>query len=180
MRKVQGKPAIVVAILALVMACAGTAFAGKMITGSKIKNNSITGKDLKDGSVTEKDLKGDFTGPQGPQGPTGPRGLTGPQGPEGPTGPSGVSNLQRVQKDQSIPANAGTSVDAKCPAGTVPIAGGYEVIGSPMQIKGEIPSASGANGIDEWTVSVFNNNGSSQTLRVYAICATVQGGFPAP
>jgi hypothetical protein len=92
-----------------------------------------------------------------------------------------VANLQRVQKDQSIPANAGTSVDAKCPAGKVAIAGGYEVIGSPMQIKGEIPSASsGTSGIDSWTVAVFNNNGSAVTLRVYAICATVQGGFPAP
>jgi hypothetical protein len=54
------------------------------------------------------------------------------------------------------------------------------VIGSPMQIKGEIPTASGANGIDSWTVAVFNNNGSAVTLRAYAICATVQGGFPAP
>jgi hypothetical protein len=92
-----------------------------------------------------------------------------------------VANLQRIQKDQSIPANAGTSVDAKCPAGKVAIAGGYEVIGSPMQIKGEIPTAStGTSGIDTWTVAVFNNNGTAVTLRAYAICATVQGGFPAP
>jgi hypothetical protein len=177
MNRLQGKPAIVVAIVALVLSGTGTAFAGKMITGKKIKDDSVTGADIKDGSLTADDLEGDFTGPRGPEGPQGPQGQQGIQGIQG---PSGLSSLERVQKDQNIPATAGTQVSVSCPAGKVPIAGGYEAIGSPMQIKGELPTATSGSQMNAWMVSVFNNNGTQQTLRVYAICATVQGGFPVP
>ncbi len=39
-------PALLVSVVALVVACAGTALAGNLITGKDIKNGSIKPKDL--------------------------------------------------------------------------------------------------------------------------------------
>ncbi|MGB0101019.1 MAG: hypothetical protein WBP61_12140 [Nocardioides sp.] len=50
-------PAMLVALLALVVALSGSAYAAKLISSKDIKNNSVTGKDLKNNSVTGKDLK---------------------------------------------------------------------------------------------------------------------------
>jgi hypothetical protein len=50
-------PALVVAILALFVAMAGTSYAATQIGSSQIKNNSVTGKDVKDKSLTGKDVK---------------------------------------------------------------------------------------------------------------------------
>lgn len=56
-------PAMLVALLALVLACAGTSYAAITVTGKNVQNNSLTGKDLKNGSVTGKDAKnGSFGG----------------------------------------------------------------------------------------------------------------------
>lgn len=48
---------LVVAVVALVMALGGGAYAAATITGNDIKNGSITGKDVKNGSVPGKKLK---------------------------------------------------------------------------------------------------------------------------
>jgi hypothetical protein len=75
-------------------------------------------------------------GAAGPQGPIGLTGLTGPQGPMGPQGPQGATGPQgpagllgRVVVPASIdlPSNSHTVLDPKCPAGSVPIAGGGHV-----------------------------------------------------
>ena len=177
MKNARITPSAVIAVIALVLACAGSAVAGSKITGKKIKDETITAKDVKDGSLTAAELSGDFTGPQGPAGTNGTNGT------DGTDGTDGVANLQRVEAQQSIPASAGTSLDAVCPAGKSPIAGGYEVVGSPMQIKGSFPTNSAGSSsapLNAWTVAVFNNNGSAQTLVTYAVCATVEGGFPNP
>jgi hypothetical protein len=62
-------PSLVVSIIALVVACAGTATAAgvlitkstqiknNVITGSKIKSGSITSSDIKDGTISSKDLR---------------------------------------------------------------------------------------------------------------------------
>lgn len=58
-------PGLVVAIVALVLALGGGAYAAATITGNDIKNGSITGKDVKNGSVPGKKLKGNsVTGKQ--------------------------------------------------------------------------------------------------------------------
>jgi hypothetical protein len=187
-------PAGVLALIALVLALAGGAFAAKpgkklpkdSVTSKQVVDGSLTGADVADGSLSPSDFSGSVAGPQGPAGPQVQRGPAGPQGelgPQGPMGSAGVVQLQRVQADRSIPANAGTSAEVACPAGKSPIAGGYEVIGSPMQIKGSFPAntaGSSSQPLNGWSVPVFNNNGSAQTLRVYAVCATVNGGFPNP
>jgi hypothetical protein len=62
-------PSLVVSIIALVVACAGTATAAgvlitkssqiksNVITGAKIKSGSVTSSDIKDGTITSKDLR---------------------------------------------------------------------------------------------------------------------------
>jgi hypothetical protein len=55
--KLRPSPSLVVAILALVVAMAGTSYAAVQIGSSQIKNNSVKGKDVKDKSLTGKDVK---------------------------------------------------------------------------------------------------------------------------
>ena len=55
--KIRPAHALVVAVLALVVAMAGTSYAAVQITSKQIKNNTIKSKDIKDGEVTGKDVK---------------------------------------------------------------------------------------------------------------------------
>ncbi|MCB8969982.1 MAG: hypothetical protein M9964_11830 [Solirubrobacterales bacterium] len=70
-------PALLVSVVALVVACAGTALAGNLITGKDIKNGSIKPKDL------SKAAKAALTGPQGPRGEQGAPGKDGEDGQDG-------------------------------------------------------------------------------------------------
>lgn len=97
--KPKGSAAIVVAIVAVVLAMTGSAFAAKeLITGRDIKNGSITRADLARNTISS--LSGrqgpagargqdGFSGPPGPVGATGAKGETGPAGPKGETGERG-------------------------------------------------------------------------------------------
>ena len=89
---------MIVAVLALVLACVGTAPAAKkLITGQDIKDASITGKDVKDASLTGADLKkasipleklsGKLAA--GPAGATGAAGSSRPAGTDRPAGRGG-------------------------------------------------------------------------------------------
>lgn len=75
---------MVVAVIALFAALAGTATAARLITGKQIKNNSVTGRDVRNSSLTGGDVRdrslgpNDFSGSvEGPRGPRGPEGLPG-------------------------------------------------------------------------------------------------------
>ncbi len=56
-RRFAGLPALVVAVLALVVALGGTATAASLITSRQIKDNTITTKDVKNGTLLLKDFK---------------------------------------------------------------------------------------------------------------------------
>jgi len=109
-------PAMVVAMLALLVSLTGTAVAttSALVTGAQIKDASITGADVRNRSLTPRDFRGSvrglrgLTGPAGPPGaagapgrqgstgapgPEGPNGAQGPQGPAGPQGPQGSSGV---------------------------------------------------------------------------------------
>jgi hypothetical protein len=75
-------PSLVVAIVALFLACTGTAVAIKQITSAEIKNHTIR---LEDVSAKAK------SGLRGKRGKTGPRGLKGDTGPPGPSALDGGS-----------------------------------------------------------------------------------------
>lgn len=87
-------PALIISIIALVVACTGTAIAAQIITSAQIKNGTIRLKDLS--ANTRKALRGSrgptgVTGLQGQQGPTGQQGATGPSALDGGSIPSGTT-----------------------------------------------------------------------------------------
>jgi hypothetical protein len=93
-------PAIVVALLALVMASTGSAVAASLITSKQIKDGTIQTRDISRKALASLRTTAAVapapapTGPAGPQGATGAKGDkgdkgdTGDQGLRGPTGPS--------------------------------------------------------------------------------------------
>ena len=100
-------PALVVAILALLAATAGTATAAKVLVSSskQVATGAITSSDLKDRTIRPADLGPELTralaarggaggsataGPAGATGPAGPRGESGPRGEQGERGPAGT------------------------------------------------------------------------------------------
>ena len=72
-------PATVIASLALLVACGGTAFGGTSLGGSSAGS--------RDGRAPAASGK---PGPRGPAGPRGPRGPVGPRGTAGPAGAAGA------------------------------------------------------------------------------------------
>lgn len=107
LRGLRPSSAWVIAILAVVLAGAGTAVAAQMIGSKEIKNNSIQSKDVKNNTLKTKDLskkarkelkgrrgKPGADGATGPQGPAGAMGATGPAGAPGTTGMPTFSNPQ--------------------------------------------------------------------------------------
>jgi hypothetical protein len=99
-------PGVILGIIAVILAVAGTATAASLITGANVKDGSLTGADVKNGSLTSKDLsaatvkglsgqdgtngaKGD-TGATGAEGDTGATGATGPKGDTGAAGADGT------------------------------------------------------------------------------------------
>lgn len=79
-----GAAGLIVAVVALIVALAGTAFAA----------GGLTGKQKKEVKAIAKSFQGTgpagATGPAGPKGDTGPRGSDGPQGVPGPPGADGA------------------------------------------------------------------------------------------
>ncbi len=129
-------PAMVVAMIALFAALAGTSYAA-------LARNSVGTLQVKDRSLLAKDFK---TG-QLPRGATGAPGPAGPAGPAGPTGPAGAAKAYaRVL--------AGGDVDDPRARGITdasvshPSAGVYciDVEGGAINISGTIDSAAPAPG----------------------------------
>ncbi len=61
LRRLIPSPAMIVAIVALVMSLGGSAYA-LVITGKSIRNNTVTGKDIRSHSLRGHDLRGDTVG----------------------------------------------------------------------------------------------------------------------
>jgi hypothetical protein len=97
--RVTGAHAI--ALLALVLAMTGGAYAAARIGAKDIKRNAVRSRHILNGAVGVSDLSPTVRSAlsrRGPAGPVGPRGATGPRGPRGirglrgttgPTGPAG-------------------------------------------------------------------------------------------
>lgn len=99
-------PALIVSIVALIVACTGTAVAVKSaITSAQIKDGTIKLKDLS--PAARKALLKDIgpTGPAGPKGAAGAKGAAGSKGATGPTGATGASGAS-VFGGGSIPSGA--------------------------------------------------------------------------
>ncbi|WGX99350.1 hypothetical protein [Nocardioides sp. L-11A] len=101
----------IVAVLALVVAMSGGAYAAGKITGKQIAKNAISSKHLKDGQVTAADLSADAKAAAA--GPAGPRGAAGAPG------APGISGYEIVTGTSAESTGAGDWVDlvVNCPPG---------------------------------------------------------------
>ncbi|MGD9694643.1 MAG: hypothetical protein AB7V42_03165 [Thermoleophilia bacterium] len=129
LRRLRPSPALIVALLAVVLAASGSAVAAKLITGRDVKNGSLTGLDIRNRSITMSDLarptiarlQAGKPGPRGARGATGPRGPKGATGPRGATGAAGTSSGYAVRLPAAVdlPAAGGpvTVLAASVPAG---------------------------------------------------------------
>src|SRR3954452_8414729 len=119
-------PAMVVAVLALFIAMAGTSYAAIKLpansVGSKqIKTNAVVSSKIKDGSLTRKDFAASQlpAGAQGLPGLTGAAGAPGAQGAQGPEGQPAVTFINVVSSATGTGAQT-----ANCPAGEIATGGG--------------------------------------------------------
>jgi hypothetical protein len=158
-----------VALLALFLALGGTSFAAaSYVSGSQIKPHSIPKNRLTNKAI--KSLKGNL-GPQGRQGPTGPQGQQGAQGANGATDVV-VRFVQSVTSSGSF-GNA----TARCNRGERATGGGVEVTGT---LNGVWYSAPGGRPVPNnagdtptgWYSDWFNGSGSTDSFRVYVVCAS--------
>src|SRR5215207_8231440 len=142
MRLRKPSPAMLVALVALLVALGGSSYAA--VTLSK---NSVTSKHIKNGQVKRPDiaknavnsrkvanfslLAKDFKPGQLPAGPKGDIGPQGPQGTEGPAGATNVLIRNSGGSGSSTPAppdGENTEV-VECPPGTRAVGGGYRHMG---------------------------------------------------
>lgn len=100
-------PAMVVAVIALLLAVGGTSYAGSKLAknsvGTKqLKKNSVKSAQVKNGSLTKGDFKSGQlpAGADGARGPAGADGATGPAGADGNPGAPGTDGAQGAQGDQ--------------------------------------------------------------------------------
>jgi hypothetical protein len=88
--KRRPSPSLVVSVVALVIACTGTAIAAnQLITSADIKNKTIKLKDLSP-ALRKAVLAGGSAGPAGPAGKQGDKGATGATGKQGTPGAPGT------------------------------------------------------------------------------------------
>lgn len=132
-------PALVVAIIALVVASAGTATAARVLirNSSQVATGSINSSDLANGKgVSLADLtprtRFQLTGEPGPLGPEGERGGQGPGGPRGGEGAPGTKGADGsaiafayVRADGTLEASVSKGVNSVARSTTLPTLGVY-------------------------------------------------------
>ncbi len=135
-------------------------------------------------------------GPQGEAGAPGAPGLPGGQGPAGPAGPAGASGglsgyqqVSALSEEVPMPGTSTTpsamllSAAVPCPAGKVPVAGGWDPMNpGSVAVPGVLrltpvqsSPATFTTGEDGWMVTLRNNSATSLTrvqFRVWAVCAS--------
>jgi hypothetical protein len=161
----------VLGIVAVMLACTGSAVAGSVITGKQVKDSSLTGQDIKNHSLGAAELSDTaLSALAGATGPAGPQGPAGPSGPPGPTvqGSPQTSKLTRVQSTYTSPAAGFSGGAATCPAGSRVVSGGFlhDIAG-----QGEVFANAGAADGTSWIVAAFNYGDTSGTLTIFAYCS---------
>lgn len=131
--------ALIAAVVAAVVAAASGTAATIVVTSKNIKN----------GTIQLVDISG--------------KAKTGLRGRRGPRGPVGIEELTVVNAPAIIPAGIG-SVEATCPAGQQPIAGGFRSTGS-LTITTSAPVLSNRS----WLV--IANATTPASLAAVAYCA---------
>ena len=113
-------------------------------------------------------------------GPMGPAGPTGPQGPAGVNGVTGQVWVDAMTEPFSAPRQVNVPpIEVACPAGKVPVAGGYELLNLNTHNLQVIHSrAVNDSSLVGWRVVVRNMFGptslSGCQVRIFVGCANVQ------
>jgi hypothetical protein len=194
MRRHQPSPAVLIALLALLVALGGTSYAAvtlpknsvgttqlrkHAVARAKLAKGAVTGAKVKDGSLTAADFgAGQLpAGPRGPQGPTGLRGTTGPKGERGLQGVPGLSEIESISADTVEDSLGIKTVQLTCPVGKIVIDAGAEVarpVGSVSLLPVAL-DASTAVTSRIWVVGAheLENTAENWGLRGRALCAKV-------
>ena len=132
MRNRTPSPALIVAVLALVVALGGTSYAaltiGKNSVGAKqLKANSVRSGKVANGSLLARDFKAGQlpAGAQGAPGAPGAQGAPGPQGDRGPAGPTtgaATGFLDPPTADKTLATSAKTKITTST-AGSLYVSG---------------------------------------------------------
>jgi hypothetical protein len=169
MKRIFGRspsPALVIAIVALVLAASGTAVAAsKLVSGNGlIKVNSLSGNRLKSGSVTGKQIALSTLGtvPSATKATSATSATTATTASSAP-----ISNVTYVTSSGTIPGNneAPLTLTATCPTGTTVIGGGASVASQPEAIVND----SYPDGKTGWTADFYATVAVGGS--VTAICA---------
>jgi hypothetical protein len=183
-------PGTIVAVVALLVALGGTAYASGVLPANSVgtlqlRANAVVSSKVKDGSLVAADFRpGSLprgeAGPQGPAGAPGPAGPAGPQGAAGAgggRGPAGFAALHYVSVDFGpFPAHTQYGGEAVCASGQHVVGGGVEASGDYAQqsVNSGYPSdgsTTGTPGTSGWTAYVDNESPTMLGFTVYAICA---------
>jgi hypothetical protein len=154
---------MMVALLALLIALSGTAFAASTL----VPRNSVGSAQIINHSVKKVDL-----GTPLPRGPRGPQGAQGAQGVQGPQGPPGFIGTTHVYYADFVVTAGDVSIHAVgCPAGEGILSGGVMSIAS-GETWYDAPSGNG------WAGAADNFDGVIDgSVRVFEVCGV---GAPAP
>jgi len=164
---------MVVAVVAVVFATTGSAFAAKsLLTGADIKDGTITRADLSKSAVASLNRHShDVRGPRGRRGPKGspgddgPAGLIGPAGergpvgaagPDGPVGPPGSTGPVGPQGDVGPPGPQG-------PAGQDLVS---DLVSGPVDVGAPLALSSSGPAVGEGTDLLGNIDLTAGTYRV--------------
>ena len=172
------QPSNAIAVIALVAALGGTAFAAARITGRVVKDNSLTGRDIRNHSLTKKDFKGRLRGPRGPAGADGQPGSPGQPGQPGAPGATNVT-IRIGNPVNFSGANPGNLM-VSCANGERAVSGGVNVGGeTDGNVTGAArvvesyptPATAGATPTG-WSVAVTRDVPGTDSASAYVICAS--------
>lgn len=155
LKSLAPSPAMIVAVIALVVACTGSAVAGSLITGRQIAKSTITGKNIKNGSITVSDIskksQAYLRGQNGADGAAGAAGAAGaPGAPGGNVAVTAPSSIFEARRNAQI-----TSSGALLPAG----GGDNSVLGDSVVFHGFDGKALKDLARLEYTASYHHNPG---------------------
>jgi Collagen triple helix repeat (20 copies) len=181
--RLKQTPAMIVAIVAVVLALTGGAYAANsMINGSQIKNGTIASSKLT--SSAKKELKGKSgaTGATGATGAAGPKGDTGAQGPQGIPGTA----AEKGEKGDTGATGAAGATGPAGPAGDIGPAGPAGAAG-PQGATGPAGPTEHNYGVaglyvneekvaDVWspTIPMDHNNAAMATGSTVVVCGALE------
>jgi hypothetical protein len=168
--KATPSPSMVVAVIALVVALSGSAYAAVTINGKNIKKGTVTSKQIKNGTIVKSDLSKKLS-------------VVGPQGPQGVPGAAAATNVVTRRVLEAAGAGGFSDRDVQCAAGERLVGGGasWVNVGGSNEIDAIIASSGPADASGDpaddgavptgWTAAGQNTAGSSRDFLVYAVCA---------